>query len=446
MVTQASFMVKNNDKQYQKFRLPALATLWGCYVNGDPVKGELDGDWLAVSLPRGANRDQAFAVDIIYAQKFDALKAAALPRSMALVAPKTDVPNTYAEWQVYVPSTRRLSGFAGTMDVARGTAYGWADGWRRFLAFYSSILPASREKSTAASPAPPAVNGPAQAAQPVPQRSAGGLAGVDGVMPMKAGIRPVRIDLPRVGQPFTFTKVMNVTDEPLSVKVSVMKRKWFVAWRGVLQVAGLVAGLLLLWREWRRSSFRSALGLALSLGAIGSMLVAVRALHIALIILAPLLLFILLVWLLRRAARRAPEAQLNAGPATAAIALALFLPLAASAAPTNAFSIVSADYTGRVQDNVAHFNATVRLSSFATNQLVPLFGEGVAIQEFSSQTGDAKLWRVGKSVSLHSACTRQQAIRLHRRSGCGRRISNCRIFPENAGPKSNAGGRHSGLR
>jgi hypothetical protein len=103
-------------------------------------------------LPRGANRDQAFAVDIVYAQKFDALQAAALPRSMALVAPKTDVPNTYAEWQVYVPPTRRLSGFAGNMDVARGTTYGWVDGWRRLLTFYSSILPTSREKSSAAPP------------------------------------------------------------------------------------------------------------------------------------------------------------------------------------------------------------------------------------------------------------------------------------------------------
>lgn len=403
MVTQASFMVKNNDKQYQKFRLPVGATLWGCYVNGDPVKGELDGDWLAVSLPRNANRDQAFGLDIVYAQKFDSLKAAALPRSMALVAPKTDVPNTYAEWELYVPPNRRLSGFAGNMDVARGTTYGLVDGWRRFVSFYSRLMHPTLRPTPAAEPAatpPPAASAPAQidalsGLAAASRRDAGLKTGAT-----KAGIRSVRIDLPRVGRPFTFTKVMNVTDEPLSVKVSIMKQKWFVAWRSMLQVAVLTAGLIILWREWRRSSFRSALGLALSLGAIVSVLVAVRALHIVLIVLVPALLLALLIWLLRKyRPRRGPAPQLNPGAATAAIALALFLPFSSHAATTNAFSIVSAEYTGRVQDKVAHFDAIIRLSTFATNQVVPLFGEGVAIQEAVS-TPASLLLREGDTVSL----------------------------------------------
>ena len=412
MVTQASFMVKNNDKQYQKFRLPAGATLWGCYVNGEPVKGELDGDWLAVSLPRGANRDQAFGVDIVYAQKFGAFQASALPRNMALVAPKTDVPNTYAEWEMYVPPTRRLSGFGGNMDVARGTTYGLADGWRRFIAFYSRILPTSRETI----PAPItslAANAPAQMSTGVPaiegRSEIGGLAGAGDRFsrltnaPLVAGIRPVRIDLPRVGRPFTFTKVMNVTDEPLSVKVSVMKEKWFVAWRSLLQFTALATGLLILLREWRRSSFRSALGVALSLGAIGSVLVAVRALHIVLIILVPAVLLIVLVWFLRKYwPRRVPAPQLNPGPATAAIAIGLFVAFNASAAPTNEFSIVSAEYAGRVHDKIVQFDATMRVSTFATNQVVPLFGEGVAIQEFkpAGPENGATLMRDGNGVSL----------------------------------------------
>ena len=67
MLSQASFMVKNNEKQFQRFQLPADAKLWSCYVNGQPAKPERDGDWVLVSLPRDANRDQAFAVDIVYA-------------------------------------------------------------------------------------------------------------------------------------------------------------------------------------------------------------------------------------------------------------------------------------------------------------------------------------------------------------------------------------------
>ena len=72
--------------------------------------------------------------------------------------------------------------------------------------------------------------------------------------PPVAGTRSIRIDIPRVGQPFTFTKVMNVTDEALSIKMSVMKEKWFVLWRSLLQFSVFVAGLIILWREWRRSS------------------------------------------------------------------------------------------------------------------------------------------------------------------------------------------------
>ena len=38
MLTQASFMVKNNDSQFQTFTLPDGAEFWACYVGGEPVK------------------------------------------------------------------------------------------------------------------------------------------------------------------------------------------------------------------------------------------------------------------------------------------------------------------------------------------------------------------------------------------------------------------------
>jgi hypothetical protein len=139
MLTQASFMVKNNEKQFQKFQLPPDAKLWGCYVNNQPAKPERDGDWVLVSLPRDVNRDQAFAVDIVYAEKKGALNSR-WPARIDLSAPRTDVPNTYAEWELYAPATKRLSGFAGSMSVAQGTTYGLLDGWQKFLAFYGEVL------------------------------------------------------------------------------------------------------------------------------------------------------------------------------------------------------------------------------------------------------------------------------------------------------------------
>ncbi len=139
MLTQASFMVKNNEKQFQRFLLPASARLWGCYVNGQPAKPERDGDWVLISLPREANRDQTFAVDILYAQTNNAL-AGSWARTLNLTAPRTDVPNTYAEWQLFVPQSVRLSGFGGSMSVAQGTTYELLDAWEKFIAFYIEVL------------------------------------------------------------------------------------------------------------------------------------------------------------------------------------------------------------------------------------------------------------------------------------------------------------------
>ena len=138
MLTQASFMVKNNEKQHQRFKLPPGANFWGCYVNNQPSKAERDGDWLQIPLPRGENRDEAFAVDIVYAQKLAALTGW-LPQAVALTAPATDVPNTYAEWQLFVPATKRVSSFGGTMSIARGTTYGLREAWDRFLSWWEDV-------------------------------------------------------------------------------------------------------------------------------------------------------------------------------------------------------------------------------------------------------------------------------------------------------------------
>ena len=139
MLTQASFMVKNNEKQFQRFQLPPDAKLWGCSVNGQPAKPERDGNWLMLSLPRDANRDQAFAVDLMYAQT-NGVAPGRSGRELALAAPRTDVPNTYAEWQIFVPPTLRLSDFGGNMNVTAGTTYELLDAWGKFLHFYGEVL------------------------------------------------------------------------------------------------------------------------------------------------------------------------------------------------------------------------------------------------------------------------------------------------------------------
>jgi hypothetical protein len=140
-LTQASFMVKNNDRQFQRFRLPLGATLWGAAVNGEPVKADRDGEWVLVSLPRNADRDRVFAVDLNYAQQLGDLARlhGLVPKKVELTAPETDVPGTYAEWEIYAPASRHVASFDGNMTVARGTAYGLHDAWQKFTGYYSEF-------------------------------------------------------------------------------------------------------------------------------------------------------------------------------------------------------------------------------------------------------------------------------------------------------------------
>jgi type II secretory pathway pseudopilin PulG len=140
LLAQASFMVKNNGKQFQRFQMPPGAEFWGCYVDGESAKAQKDNDGLLISLPQRQNRDEAFAVDIVYAQNSGVAQARWFPHRVEFQAPRTDLPNTFAEWEFYVPDDCHASSFAGTMKVARGTTYGWLDGFRRFAEFYAEVF------------------------------------------------------------------------------------------------------------------------------------------------------------------------------------------------------------------------------------------------------------------------------------------------------------------
>jgi type II secretory pathway pseudopilin PulG len=628
LLTQSSFMVKNNEKQFQRFKLPKGAEFWSSYVNGQPAKPERDGEWLLVPLPRDANRDQAFAVDIVYAQTND-LKSSLFARRLTLVAPLTDIPNTYAEWQLFAPVSQRLSGFDGNMTVARGATYELRDAWEAFLQFYGNLiehnfgmilfgivvvlvlvlvvaavrrgaqglltvlfvlaivailaamlLPAlSRAKSkaqrisavnnlkqiglaartwsidngdamppsfeamkeelstdkitydpntsqrfvyvgagkSAANPeaiiaySPSDMNGRAVAfadgsvqvlsaekfqealqrdatlprvtttvsvqvasqasaaavnqavvateapAQPPPQPggptvrfanvapagapaaapavTAGGFGGGVGggafaapqAKPTATGVRPIRIEVPRTGQSFTFTKVLNAGQEPLTASFSTKRLKVYRGEQMVVQVCGFVLGLLMLWLlslRAKRSSLWMTIALVLVLWSIARLLIMWRVLHAGLIAAVPLLLLLLVAWAVwkyqhrrkvRQASRLSPPPPIvppaSGGPATASgAALLVFLALGTSclsapaqdAAPpaiSNTVSILSATYTGTVQDKVAQFDATLQIATTATNQIVPLFGEDVALESFAAK-GEARLVREGGTVGV----------------------------------------------
>ncbi len=613
MLTQASFMVKNNEKQFQRFQLPNDAKLWGCYVNGQPAKPERDGDWVLVSLPRDVNRDQTFAVDIMYAQTNGAL-ASTWSKTLELKAPRTDVPNTYAEWQIFVPPTLRLSDFGGSMKVTQGTTYELFDAWEKFLTFYGQVLheagggilvigflaflvialvvsaarrgwsgvitllavmailfvlgamllPAlsaakrkaqrissvnnlkqigiavrlfsgdngdrlplsfdemknelgtdkitydtetglryaylgdgmpegslkpdsvlayspifnghcnvlfadgSVEQMTATRFAELSQRGLVQLATPqeiaVQQQRAAiassqfasqpnaapagaltisGMAGAHGFVepasggasgatagiptapsvvpaPTAAGIRSIRIELPQTGQPFMFTKVLNVRDEPLSIRARIMPLHTFQTIQMAWQSVAFVLGLIIWWWQWRRAqrnTFILTVALALILGSVCSLLIQWRALHDALIVSFPSATVAVIAWLVwkfwPRGSKPAPESPAPAmgiPPVMASIALLFALSLSTATAANTEIgnrqsaignaSIVSASYSGSVNDRVASVDATLQFSAASPGQIVPLFGDDVAVQQFTAKTGRAELVRDGGNIAV----------------------------------------------
>ncbi|HTI70390.1 MAG TPA: hypothetical protein VMF06_10515, partial [Candidatus Limnocylindria bacterium] len=614
MLTQASFMVKNNDRQYQRFLLPNGATLWGVAVDGEPVKADRDGDWVLVSLPRNVDRDRAFAVDLTYAQQMEPFKRSGgfWPRSVELRAPSTDVPGTYAEWEIYAPTSQHLDGFGGNMVAARGTTYGLHEAWGRFTRYYSEfwhnyaaqlvfgtvagalllgmvravrkggfrgfaqvmavgavafilagmLLPAlSKAKSRAQrinsvnnlkniglalrtfagehdgkypqsldevrseigsekilrhpdtgeyyiylgaghtelepttimaygssvngrievllgdgsvqqissdslgkmlasqqaqlvasatnvmegkeqtdgalrrrysslSPMGGGFRGKVEAAldaksetKDMPEPSAppiqaapvtsAGITGAQGA-PTAVGLRSLKIEIPKSGRHFAFTRTLNLSGQPAAIRLQVMSSKSFVILRSLFQASTFVAGILLIWLQGRRASpqaFWSAVGWSLALVGAVSLFVAWEVLHLFLIALVPLVGLIAMAWVLKRVIgpwlKTTPAIEPPPVPASVATLLLLgwfLIPIpklqAAVSPVVRPLSITSAQFVGEAGERSAVFDVTLELSATGTNQTTALFGKDVGLQEFTVGKGDARLWREGDSVGV----------------------------------------------
>jgi hypothetical protein len=87
-----------------------------------------------------------------------------------------------------------------------------------------------------------------------------------------------------------------------------------------------------------------------------------------------------------------------------------FAPRAAGS--SNAVSMLSATYVGTVREKVAQFDATLRISSVASNQTLVLFGDDVAVQEFKTDAREAKLMRQGHDVALRLGAAGEASVQL----------------------------------
>ncbi|HXI70428.1 MAG TPA: hypothetical protein VNN22_08750, partial [Verrucomicrobiae bacterium] len=261
--------------------------------------------------------------------------------------------------------------------------------------------------------------------------------------PTASGIRSIRIELPQTGTPFLFTKVLNVNREPLSIRAKMIPLHTFQTFQMLWQSAAFLLGLVVWWTQWHRanrSTFILTLALALIVGSVCSLLIQWRALHDALIVgfpVAVVAVIALLVWKYWPRGTKPetseeppvlhPTAPANPiAPLTAGIALLLAIHGNSATAATNSeivnrqspianasvsaidyrlsaigkASIVSASYTGTVNDRVALLDATLQFSGVNAGDSVPLFGDDVAVQSFTVKCGRAELIRNGGNLSV----------------------------------------------
>ena len=235
--------------------------------------------------------------------------------------------------------------------------------------------------------------------------------------PTAAGIRSLRIELPQTGQPFLFTKVLNVRDEPLSIRAHIMTMHAFQMMQMAWQSAVFLFGLVVWWWQWQsahRNTFILTIALALIVGSVCSLLIQWRALHDALIVGFPVVTLAVIAWLVWKYWPRggkpeaagespmpeSPAPAMGIPPVVASIVLLLALGLNCATAADSRASIVSANYSGTVNDRVALLDATLQFSAATAGQIVPLFGDDVAVQSFTVKNGKAELVRDGGNIAV----------------------------------------------
>jgi type II secretory pathway pseudopilin PulG len=245
--------------------------------------------------------------------------------------------------------------------------------------------------------------------------------------PTASGIKSLKFDLPKAGRPYTFTRVLSLSNEPPTISFRLMSGRLFVFVRAALQLTAFLFGLALAAYQWRRAeprSFRLAVGLALAALGTVDVLIAWRALGLGLIVGTPGLALVAVAWCIWRWRRRRPRPASKPpggqalGVASAVVSLAVLWlwtqanDVRAAALPAPPLSIVSATYTGTASERAAQLEATLTFLASVTNQSAGLFGREVAVQEFVATSGEAILWRDGDRVGVRLPAPGSAAVRL----------------------------------
>ncbi|MGE0269508.1 MAG: hypothetical protein AB7S78_13745 [Candidatus Omnitrophota bacterium] len=201
ILTKVTYQVRNNVKQFLRFKLPDEAVIWSSFVAGKPVKPAKDKDGntlipLEKSHFTGGDLTQ-FPVEIVYLDH--GKKMNHIWGQLNLNLPSTDIPISQSYWSVYLPYDYTYYKFDGDMKEVKAYARG---GY--------VMETASRTRSSADSIGDQFSAGNTSMYQAKAQQLAA---------PMEKGILPIKINVPQQGQHFQFSKLLVVDGESSKLKV-----------------------------------------------------------------------------------------------------------------------------------------------------------------------------------------------------------------------------------
>jgi hypothetical protein len=251
LLTRAVFQTRNNRNQYLQVDLPEGATVWSSFVANEPVKPARDttGTLLLLLKKSFTVEDQthAFPVEIVYLQEIEKFK----PRGrLNLNLAKPDVPVSRVLATLYASDEFKLKSFKGTLKklkkVDEAYEYYPPVAERRFeeVATPASSAPAVPQKPQrgvvsegdvwrvkngdsghAASPFSAGVPRQSQASKAPAYDALYFNYGIGAQMKTSRGLLPIPIEIPQVGKPYHFGKILT-TNEPFNISFSYHK-KWF---------------------------------------------------------------------------------------------------------------------------------------------------------------------------------------------------------------------------
>jgi hypothetical protein len=256
LITRARYWVRNNQRQFLRIDPGPDVEIWGATVDGHVVSPAKDpessyGVLLRMRKTQEGNAGLgSFPMELIYMQRVE--KAGAWRQSLKLAAPVTDILADRVTWAVYLPESVQLLESDGDLKLAESiSAPDRPDRGAMTMGDPASIrrLREGIERFLITDINNPAGSARAQS-KSFSDKTYSATEGA-GASTRLAGVLPVHINLPQVGVPHHFERVLLPQGEALTLNLKTRSRAAGRVLHVGIGVLALLAGLLLALRSHR---------------------------------------------------------------------------------------------------------------------------------------------------------------------------------------------------